>query len=151
MLPTAIIIDLDGTLIDTKVKVSEKDYENINWEKFHSDNYSSQIFDWCKRLVNLYSDRYDILFVTSRDNSELSRTLTLDWLEKELPCVDFFLYMRKSGDLRPDHIVKKEIYNNQIKDSYFVELAIDDKISNCEMWESIGVKALYCGNFSEND
>jgi hypothetical protein len=57
--------------------------------------------------------------------------------------------MRKQGDFRRDSIVKKEIYDNDIKGKFDVEFVLDDRQQVVDMWREIGLKCLQVapGNF----
>ena len=49
------------------------------------------------------------------------------------------LYMRKDGDYRPDCIVKREIYEQEIKDKYDVVGVFEDRDSCVKMWRALGL------------
>jgi hypothetical protein len=44
------------------------------------------------------------------------------------------LIMRKTKDFRKDAIIKTEIFNEQIKDNYFIEFVLDDRNQVVDMW-----------------
>ena len=54
--------------------------------------------------------------------------------------------MRKDGDYRPDTVVKKEIYEREIKDKYEVLFAIDDRTQVVKTWRELGLTCLQCAN-----
>lgn len=148
----AIIIDLDGTLIDTQEKVEEQNYSNTDWEDWIKSNLSSPVNEWCREIVKMFNQdpTVMILFVTGRDDSKTTVELTYLWLNKHLPFLGSnrsALFMRKYGDWREDHIVKQDIYDKYIEPNYNILFAIDDKQSNCEMWKRNNIPALYCGDF----
>jgi len=57
--------------------------------------------------------------------------------------------MRKDNDFRPDEEIKKEIYNNFIKDDYNIFFVLDDRTKVVNMWRSLGLTCLQVadGNF----
>ena len=57
--------------------------------------------------------------------------------------------MRKTKDFRSDSIIKTEIYNEFIKDKYFVDLVLDDRDSVVKTWRDLGLLCLqvYYGDF----
>ena len=58
--------------------------------------------------------------------------------------------MRKTDDFRQDSIVKKELFDQYIKDKYFVEYWLDDRDQVVKMVrEELGLLCLqvYYGNF----
>jgi hypothetical protein len=42
--------------------------------------------------------------------------------------------MRKNNDQRKDSIIKFELFENHIKDKYYVELVVDDRQQVVDMW-----------------
>jgi len=78
-----------------------------------------------------------IILMSGRDES--CRNQTEEWLQ-DLYGVRFdHLYMRKEDDYRKDTIVKKEIYDNQIKGKFNVLAAYDDRISVCKQWAQMDI------------
>jgi adenylate cyclase class IV len=57
--------------------------------------------------------------------------------------------MRKTGDNRPDNIVKKEIFDSNIKNNYYIEFVLDDRNKVVKMWRELGLTCLQVadGNF----
>ena len=57
--------------------------------------------------------------------------------------------MRATGDFRPDSVVKEEIYNNHIKDNYYVAGVFDDRDSVVKLWRDLGLTCfqVYYGDF----
>ena len=48
--------------------------------------------------------------------------------------------MRSEGDYRPDTIVKKELFDNHVRNKYNVVLAIDDRPCMVDLWNDLGIK-----------
>lgn len=144
MKPAAIIIDLDGTLIDTPY-VPQSQYATIDWELYNENNISAPEFTWCAKMVDLYhKSGYEIVFLTARDDSERTRAATLAWLKAHFHFPIKHLYMRTPKDFRHDDIIKEEILESKILPFFLIEFAIDDKKRNCEMFRKHGVTALHC-------
>ena len=63
--------------------------------------------------------------------------------------MNYELHMRKTGDSRKDCIVKKEIFDAEIKDKYYIEFILDDRDQVVKMWRSMGLTCLQVadGNF----
>jgi predicted kinase len=112
-----------------------------NW--FEYDKVINDEPDFAVRnIVNAFYDKgYNILFVSGREGTAICRELTQRWLN-ENGFKHHALYMRKEGDYRRDSIVKKEIYDEQIKDKYVVEFVLDDRSSVVATWREIGLKCL---------
>jgi predicted kinase len=136
-LPRAILVDIDGTLAH-KHDRNAYDYKHV--DKDECDMIIAE-------LVNqLYRLHYTIIIVSGREDS--CQDLTISWLKKHM--IDYHhLYMRKSKDMRKDRVVKKEIYDREIKDKYSVLFVLDDRNQVVEMWREIGLKCLQVqeGNF----
>jgi len=127
-LDEAVIVDLDGTLA----------FANGKRDWYDSDVSTDDISEIVKEHVQYqYEKGKTIIIVTGRDNkAELS---TREWLAKhDIPYHK--LYMREFGDYRKDTIVKKEIYENYIKDNYFISVVYDDRKKVVNMWRSLGIK-----------
>lgn len=126
----AIIVDIDGTL------AHKHERNAYDYQKADADECDMIIAE----LVNqLYRLNYIIIILSGREDS--CREITEQWLKKNM--IDYHhLYMRKSKDMRKDRVVKKEIYDNQIKDQYSVLFVLDDRNQVVEMWREIGLKCL---------
>jgi hypothetical protein len=135
----AIFVDIDGTL------AHRCDRQWFDYSKVDQDELDVTV----DGIVRAYAKMgYTILIVSGREGTEECRYKTLYWLEKhEIPFYE--LMMRKEGDFRRDSIVKKEIYNNYIKDKFDVEFVLDDRQQVVDMWREMGLKCLQVaeGNF----
>lgn len=129
-----IIVDLDGTLAHANGKRGYYDWKNVGMDEVDKS---------IKGLILNY-DMERIIFLTGR--SKECENETKDWLEKNFDSIpyDYILLMRDSKDFRPSTIVKKELYENFVKDKFNVIFALDDKEDVCEMWRELGIKALQC-------
>lgn len=140
----AIIMDLDGTLVDSPL-VSPEMYHNIDWAEFNEQNAHCPSFKWAENMVNVYyAAGYEILFLTARDGSDRTRAVTLEWLSRNFSFPIDHLIMRTPGDLRKDSLVKSELYWSHIHGKFNVELAVDDKRSNCRIFRDFGIPSLCC-------
>jgi len=139
-LPPAIIIDIDGTCA-LRTGRSPYDYSKVNTDKFDPRmlQFLKVLNEWRKACTNR---RYVLLFVSGRESTCMGATS--DWLIKHLDTYRFNLYMRKKGDHRKDAIIKKEIYDEYIKDKYNVLCVIDDRNQCVDMWREEGLLTLQC-------
>jgi predicted kinase len=121
-LPKAVICDLDGTLalIDDRNPYDASDCEN--------DRLNTPVADTLKFYRQ---NGYQILLVSGRE--ETYREQTLRFLAKHQIRYDA-LWMRPANDYRKDDIVKKRIFDLNIKDKYFVSLILDDRNQVVDMW-----------------
>lgn len=121
-LPKAIICDLDGTLCLMNGR------NPFNASKCDEDLLNEPVANVLKNYKQL---GYLILLVSGRN--DIYKEPTLRFLEKHAIAFDDLL-MRKTKDNRKDAILKIEIYNESIKDKYFVEFVLDDRNQVVDMW-----------------
>jgi hypothetical protein len=62
--------------------------------------------------------------------------------------IKFELFMRNANDYRPDEIVKKEIYEREIKGKYDIICVFDDRNKVVDMWREEG---FLCCQVAEGD
>lgn len=91
----------------------------------------------------------NVIFISGREDS--CRDKTLAWLQKHIQMDEYqyMLFMRKTGDKRKDTIVKQEIFEEHIKDKYYVEYVIDDRPSVIRMWKELGLFVFNVGDGNE--
>lgn len=121
-LPKAIICDLDGTLALLNGR------NPFDASKCDEDLLNEPVANVLKNYKSL---GYNILLVSGRE--EQYKEPTLRFLEKYAIPFDELL-MRKSKDSRKDAIIKTEIYNECIKDQYFIEFVLDDRNQVVDTW-----------------
>jgi predicted kinase len=133
-LPNACIFDLDGTLA---IKGDRDIYDE---SKIYLDIVNKPVLEILKGL----NSNTTIIFCSGRTDSCLSQTS--EWLLNNVisklpnyPNVKWDLLMRKTGDKRGDEIVKKEIYDNEIKGKWNVKFIVDDRPKVVRMWRSLGI------------
>lgn len=131
--PLAVVLDIDGTL--ARHHRSPYDYARL-----HTDS----VFEEIKFLAQLYFDaNYNVFIVSGRPEMDNKgndyRAETLAWLYKnKIPFDD--LFMRRATDKRDDRDVKHEIFNNEFRDKYNVELWIDDRNRVVQRMRKLGIK-----------
>lgn len=129
MTERAIVVDVDGTLAIRNGR------DPHDWRKAGSDLPNQPVVELVKALANTSK----IIFVTGR--MEIARELTATWLnENVIPPGP--IYMRADGDYRPDWQIKKELFNNHIRDEYNTWFVLDDRNQTVDMWRSIGLTCL---------
>jgi len=127
-----VIVDIDGTVANN---VTRSYYDMT---KVYEDEVISPVANLARLLAQ---DRF-IIFLSGRDDSAYDDTYR--WLldKAKFNKEEFKLLMRKNGDSRRDSIVKKEIYEGQIAPNYNVDYVIDDRVSVCRAWRSLGLTVL---------
>jgi uncharacterized HAD superfamily protein len=128
--PKAIIVDIDGTV------AHKTDRDIYDYEKALSDSSDAVIIEIVKAL---WLQNYKIIFITGRSDECIQ--VTREWLR--LHCPPYIgLHMRQAKDFRKDAIVKKELYEQYVKDHYDVLCVFDDRNQVVDMWREIGLKCL---------
>lgn len=134
-LPRCIIVDIDGTLAHMK---NRSPYE---WQKVGND-VPDKLVAHLVDGINAIGYAKVIIF-SGRDS--ICRQSTEQWLRDN--CIDYDeLYMRDKNDSRADDIIKKELYDEHIKDKFTVLGVIDDRPRVARMWLDLGLKVLWAGN-----
>ena len=149
---SAIIVDIDETLANTGHRVHFVKQKPRDWDSYYAG--MDEVNLWCREIVMaMFCRRKKILFVTGRP--EKYRLTTIDWIKSSAfngispgPAT-WELLMRPDDDFRPDNVLKKEIWEREIKDKYDVLFVIEDRLRVVQMWRSIGLTCLQCvdGNY----
>ncbi len=134
-LPDAIICDLDGTLA---VLNGRNPFDASKCDE--TDTYNLAVLDILKRFED---DGVTILFTSGR--SDKDRAQTGNFILKS-HLFDYQLFMRKEGDMRPDYIVKAELYNEHILGKYRVLFCIDDRPQVVRGWKNLGLPVFNVGD-----
>lgn len=117
-LPRAVIFDNDGTISLVHPGRSPYDASTCDLDAPHKHVIE---------CMKLYHDAgYKILFVSGREDKD--RAPTERFYQQYFPEVKYKLFMRPTGDMRKDVIIKEEIFNAHIKDQYFVAGWFDDRL-----------------------
>lgn len=117
-LPRAVIFDNDGTISLVHDGRSPYDASTCDLDAPHKHVIE------CMKLY--HQAGYKILFVSGREDKD--RTPTEKFYQQYFPEVKYELFMRQTGDKRKDVIIKEEIFNEHIKDRYFVAGWFDDRL-----------------------
>ena len=138
-LEDAILVDIDGT-IAIKGDRNIYDYTDVK-----VDTVNEPVKLILDSLYEFYP-HLQVIFCSGRDDSCMDDTL--EWLDENFIKHDY-LFMRKTGDKRKDAIIKKEIYDEHIKDKFNVLFSLDDRGQVVDLWRSLGIPCLQVadGNF----
>lgn len=134
--PTAVIVDMDGTLVDVRDAL----HLLPNLDLFHQHTRrcppTRWVIDW---IDNAVADGHQPIIVTARMYRH--ETLTREWLNEHLPHVDYLgPLMRGDRDTRSDDLVKREILRVIREDhGYDVVAAIDDRPRVIRLWQFLGI------------
>jgi predicted kinase len=133
-LKPAIICDVDGTLAHMHGR------SPYDWSRVDEDICDHQV----REILEFYSKNgRNIIILSGRDG--ICYQETYNWLVyNNVPFT--LLLMRKEKDDRADHIIKEEIFRNEILPYYNVEAVFDDRLSVCQMWHRLGLKLFRLGD-----
>lgn len=131
------VFDIDGTLAKMNGR-SPYDYTKVNTD---IPNHNIAMI---ARLLS--QSMLPVIIVSGRE--DYCRKETEEWLTNNF--IPFNkLFMRKTGDDRNDAIIKREIYERELKDNYNILAVFDDRNRVVDMWRSLGITCLQVdyGNF----
>ena len=123
-LPKAIICDLDGTL---SIIGNRSPFDG---SKCEFDLPNEPIVAMVKQYKKL---GVAILLLSGRDGKYMPETKR--WLEKYEVEYDA-LWMRAEDDKRKDSIIKKELFEQNIKENYCIEFVLDDRDQVVDLWRN---------------
>lgn len=135
--PTAVIVDVDGTLCDVTSVRHHVLNRPKNFDAFHEGSLHCPPHQRALDYVNEASDEgHDILIVTGR--MEMWRDHTVQWLATNVERQWIGPWMRPQGDYRTDVEVKREIHA-ELARCWEIVGAIDDNPSIVALWQDLGV------------
>jgi len=126
-LPRAIIVDIDGTL------AKMNDRSPYDWHKVGEDS--------CNLIVEDIIHKYDgeVILMSGRDG--VCYDLTEDWLGKH--GIGYHkLFMRPEGNIEKDSIIKRRMFDENIRGKYYIDFVLDDRNQVVDMWRGMGLTCL---------
>jgi len=123
-LEKAVQIDLDGNL------AIFRDSKNPYKRDFINDELNINLNEI---LMNL---PFKKIILSGRSDEFKQETLL--WLEKNKVEYDD-IFMRKAGDVRSDVIVKREMFDKHMRNTYNVIGVFDDRLRIVRLWQSMGL------------
>lgn len=137
----AIIVDLDGTLADIRIRLKHLQGKKKDWKSFNKTIETDALHEWCREIMVRFSHDHKIVIVSGRTDDLKKQTEA--WLKKfDVPY--HYIFMRKGNDFRPDNIIKLEIFENNIRDKFHVLFVLDDRQKVVDMWRNEGLVVLQC-------
>jgi predicted kinase len=149
----AVFVDLDGT---TAIKHNGRDH--YAKEGFLADHPNEHVIN----MINSYMDNAHkneqlnwagVFFLTGRGANKTGRKETYEWVKRYFPrhmLVESSTLFREENDMRPDYVVKREMYDH-VKETmgYTPVLAFDDRPQVCRMWDLLGLNTIKIGPYYE--
>ena len=126
--PEIVLVDIDGTVALLAGR-SPYDMSRVG-EDVPNDAVIAAV-------RAMHSAGYGVVFCSGRDES--CRAQTAAWLDQHVRVPHLALHLRALGDARRDSVVKREIFDREIRDRYRVVGVFDDRMQVVRMWRELGL------------
>jgi predicted kinase len=127
-LPPVVLVDIDGTVA---LMNGRSPYD---WGRVGSDAPNPAVIEAVRAM---HAAGHAIVFCSGRD--AVCRAETEAWLDLFVGVPYEGLFMRPEGDSRKDAIVKREIFDTEIRDRWRVVGVFDDRQQVVRMWRALGL------------
>jgi hypothetical protein len=133
-----VLVDIDGTVA---LMNGRSPYD---WRRVGEDLPNPAVIAAVRAM---HAAGHGIVYCSGRD--AVCRPQTEAWLEQHVGVPYLALHMRPQGDSRKDSVVKREIFDTEIRDRYDVVGVFDDRQQVVRMWRSLGLTVFQVaeGNF----
>lgn len=122
-----LIVDLDGTC---SLLNGRNPYDASTC---YNDLPNKPVISCIKAM---YSAGCGLVFMSGREDKYREPT---ERFLKEHVDLPYQLYMRATGDMRKDSIIKNELFNTHIANKYYVEFILDDRTQVVSQYRSMGL------------
>ncbi|GAA2705880.1 AAA family ATPase [Micromonospora olivasterospora] len=126
--PEIVLVDIDGTVA---LNVSRSPYDMT---RVGEDVPNDAVIAAVRAM---HAAGYGVVFCSGRDAS--ARADTVAWLARHVRVPYLALHLRAIGDSRKDAVVKREIYEREIRPRYRVAGVFDDRMQVVRMWRALGL------------
>ncbi|MGW0431164.1 phosphatase domain-containing protein [Micromonospora sp. NPDC003197] len=126
--PEIVLVDIDGTVALMSGR-SPYDMTRVGEDRPNHAVIAA--------VRAMHAAGYGVVFCSGRDAS--CREVTETWLAEHVGVPYLALHMRAVGDSRKDSVVKKEIFEREIRDRYRVVGVFDDRMQVVRMWRDLGL------------
>jgi predicted kinase len=136
--PEIVLVDIDGTVA---LNVSRSPYDMT---RVAHDVPNEAVIAAVRAM---HAAGYGVVFCSGRDAS--ARAATEAWLTRHVGVPWLALHLRALGDSRKDSVVKREIFEREVRDRYRVVGVFDDRVQVVQMWRELGLTVFQVadGNF----
>jgi len=136
--PSAILVDIDGTV------AAMSDRSPYDMTRVHLDTPNEPVIAAVRALQ---AAGHTIIFCSGRTDD--GRAATEAWLQQHVGVPHAGLFMRATGDQRKDSVVKREIFEKQLRDHWRILAVFDDRNQVVRMWRELGLPVFQVaeGNF----
>ena len=139
-LPHVSLVDLDGTVALHKGRTP------FQYDKCYTDILNLPVAKIVSNVLHKEGNR--IVYMSGREAS--CKDMTIEWLTRHGLWTDNCeIHMRRINDYRKDTVIKEELFNEHVKDKYYVDFCLDDRACIVQLWRSMGLTCLQVaeGNF----
>ncbi|MEO3741987.1 AAA family ATPase [Plantactinospora sp. B5E13] len=126
--PEIVLVDIDGTV------ALLGDRSPYDMSRVGVDLPNTAVIAAVRAM---HAAGYGVVFCSGRDAS--ARSTTERWLAEHVGVPYLALHMRAVGDSRRDSVVKREIFDREIRDRYRVVGVFDDRMQVVRMWRALGL------------
>lgn len=129
-LPLADICDIDGTVADCKGLRSPYDYSLVRYDRPRS------------ATIDMLYDRYKagkkLIFMSGRPDINNVRADTVAWLDQHLWGLPYEMLLMRPADKQQinDAIIKRDLFDENIRGVYNIGLVFDDRDRVVDMWRN---------------
>lgn len=136
--PRAILVDIDGTV------AVMGDRSPYDMTRVHLDTPNEAVIAAVRAMQ---AAGHTIIFCSGRTDD--GRAATEAWLQTHVGVPHAGLFMRVTGDQRKDSVVKREIFEKQLREHWHVVAVFDDRNQVVRMWRQLGLPVFQVaeGNF----
>jgi predicted kinase len=143
-LPDCIVADMDGTIA---LMGKRSPYDASNCDLIDKPNEYVIQSILARRTRGILNGNGGYLIICSgREQKHEPETRRFIENHLMLPAGDYALFMRTTGDSRPDDVIKEEIYHANIEGKYNVLCVFDDRLKVCRLWHGLGLGLFRCGD-----
>lgn len=136
-----VIFDIDGTLLDNRHRVGHLKKEPKDWETYNAMMHLDTPVPTLVALARVLRQNYALVLSTGRE--EKFREIT----HASLKSCDVWhdgLWMRRSGDFRPDTEIKREHLAEIRYVGFNPQFVVEDRPSVVRMFREEGLVCLAC-------
>jgi predicted kinase len=126
--PKIVLVDIDGT-VALMGNRSPYDMRRVGEDQPHEAVIAA--------VRAMHAAGHGIVYCTGRDES--ARWRTEMWLDQHVGVPYEALHMRAVDDARPDSVVKRDIFEREVRDRYHVVGVFDDRMHVVRMWRQLGL------------
>ncbi len=130
--PDAVLVDIDGT-VALMTGRSPYDYRRV------AEDAPNEPVVAAVRAMSAAG--YRVVYCTGREDS--CRVATEAWLAEHVGVPYDALHMRRTGDRRRDALVKREIFDAEVRHRYRVVCVFDDRRQVVAMWRDLGLTVMH--------